>query len=58
MNNTALIVFIVTALSGFFMAIAGVFVIWGTGPALLAGSISSFITAGFIRKGMQKGKGG
>jgi hypothetical protein len=45
-------VFILTALCGFGLAVAGVFILAGLGWALLAGAGSLFLIAGFVRKGL------
>lgn len=45
-------VFILTALCGFGLAVAGVFILTGLGWALLAGAGSLLLVAGFLRKGL------
>lgn len=47
-----LLVFIITALTGFALGVAGVFVLHGLGWALIAGAISLLLIAGFVRKGL------
>ncbi len=44
--------FIITALAAFCMACAGVWMLAGTGWALLAGALSLFSIAAFIRRGL------
>lgn len=51
----ALTFFIIAAVIGFGMACAGVWMLAGTAYALLAGSLSMFCIAGFIRRGMISG---
>jgi len=48
----ALYIFIACALVAFSLACAGVWVLAGTGWALLAGSVSFFCIAGFLRRGL------
>ena len=48
----ALHIFIACALSAFCLACAGVWVLAGTGWALLAGAVSLFSIAGFLRRGL------
>ncbi|ERK99247.1 hypothetical protein O999_12570 [Pseudomonas putida LF54] len=45
-------IFIACALVAFGLACAGVWMLAGTGWALLAGSLSFFCIAGFIRRGL------
>lgn len=45
-------VFILTALCGFGLAVAGVYVLVGLGWALLAGAGSLLLIAGFVRRGL------
>lgn len=45
-------VFILTALSGFALAVSGVYVLFGLGWALMAGAGSLLLIAGFVRKGL------
>lgn len=52
---SALICFILVALIGFGLLCAGVWLLAGTGYALLAGAVSMFCIAGFIRRGMTGG---
>jgi hypothetical protein len=52
---SALITFILVAMAGFAMLCAGVWLLAGTGWALLAGALSMFCIAGFIRRGMISG---
>jgi len=47
-----MISFIGSALLGFGLLISGVYVLSGTGWALLAGAASFFAIAGFIRQGL------
>lgn len=51
----ALICFVLAALAGFGLLCAGVWLLAGTGWALLAGSASMFAIAGFIQRGMTRG---
>nr|WP_314872161.1 hypothetical protein [uncultured Pseudomonas sp.] len=44
--------FIFCALCGFFLAVGGVYVLLGTGWALLAGAVALLSIAGFVRKGL------
>lgn len=50
--NKPLLLFILFALLGFGLLTAGVFVLSGSGWSLLAGAVSCFSIAGFIRKGL------
>ncbi|WP_089167836.1 hypothetical protein [Azotobacter chroococcum] len=50
-----LIAFLICALAGFALLCAGVFVLAGTGWAMLAGAFSLFCAATFIRRGMTSG---
>lgn len=52
---TALIVFIMCALSGFALMTGAVYLLAGIAWALLAGAFSMFCIAGFIRRGMTNG---
>lgn len=52
---SALIYFFLASLIGFAMLCAGVWLLAGTGYALLAGAASMFCIAGFIRRGMTGG---
>ena len=45
-------IFILTALSGFGLAVAGVYMLLGVGWSLLAGAGALFLIAGFVRKGL------
>ncbi|MNE80150.1 hypothetical protein D3C81_1609590 [compost metagenome] len=45
-------VFILTALCGFGLAVAGVYILAGLGWSLLAGAVALFLIAGFVRKGL------
>ncbi len=47
--------FILAAMCGFALATAGVYVLAGLGWSLLAGSLSLFLIAGFLRKGLTDG---
>lgn len=47
-----LLIFTITALAGFVLAVAGVYVLLGLGWALLAGACSLLLIAGFLRKGL------
>lgn len=47
-----LLFFILFALLGLGLLTASVFVLFGTGWALLAGAVSCFSIAGFLRKGL------
>lgn len=51
----AFIVFLLVSLSGFALLCAGVWMLAGTGWALIAGAISMFGIAGFIRRGITNG---
>jgi len=44
--------FIMIALCGFAVVVAGVYVLLGLGWALLAGGASLLLIAGFVRKGL------
>ncbi|WP_336874522.1 hypothetical protein [Pseudomonas juntendi] len=48
----ALHIFIACALVAFSLACAGVWVLAGTGWALIAGAVSFFSIAGFLRRGL------
>lgn len=50
-----LLAFLICALAGFALLCAGVFVLAGTGWAMLAGAFSLFCAATFIRRGMTSG---
>lgn len=50
--NYGLIIFLVASGAGLAMCCAGVFVLAGLGWALVAGGVSCFAVAGFIRKGL------
>jgi len=50
--NTPLALFIVLALIGSLLAVAGVYILFGLGWSLLAGSLFAFSGASFLRKGM------
>lgn len=52
---SALICFALAALIGFALMCGGVWLLAGTGWALVAGAISMFCIAGFIRRGMTGG---
>lgn len=52
---SALIYFFIASLIGFALLCAGVWLLAGTGYALLAGAASMFCIAGFIRRGMTGG---
>lgn len=51
----ALICFVLAALAGFSLLCAGVWVLAGTGWALLAGGAAMLCIAGFIQRGMTSG---
>lgn len=51
----ALICFVLATLAGFGLLCAGVWMLAGTGWALLAGAASMFCIAGFIQRGMTSG---
>lgn len=51
----ALICFVLAALAGFGLLCAGIWILAGTGWALLAGAGSMFCIAGFIQRGMTSG---
>lgn len=53
--NIATILYLVTAAIGFSLAVAGVYILLGLGWALLAGAISCFVSAAFIRRGLTSG---
>ncbi|MGQ3820355.1 MULTISPECIES: hypothetical protein [Pseudomonas] len=53
--NTASIMYLLTALLGFALAVAGVYVLLGVGWALLAAASSCFVAAAFIRRGLTSG---
>ncbi|UPT34698.1 DUF2514 domain-containing protein [Pseudomonas amygdali] len=50
--NTASIIYLLTAVLGFALAVAGVYVLLGVGWALLAAASSCFAAAAFIRRGL------
>ena len=50
--NTGLLIFLMCSLLGLGLLVAGVFVLLGTGSALLAGGGALLVIAGFIRKGL------
>lgn len=52
---SALTCFILAGLVGFGLLCAGVWLLAGTGYALLAGAAAMFCIAGFIRRGMTGG---
>lgn len=52
---SALISFLLAALAAFALLCAGVWLLAGTGWALIAGAFSMFCVAGFIRRGMTSG---
>ncbi|WP_236713898.1 hypothetical protein, partial [Pseudomonas sp. ICMP 10191] len=53
--NTASIIYLLTAVLGFALAVAGVYVLLGLGWALLAAASSCFVAAAFIRRGLTGG---
>ncbi|WP_235811887.1 hypothetical protein, partial [Pseudomonas syringae] len=53
--NTASIIYLLTAVLGFALAVAGVYVLLGVGWALLAAASSCFVAAAFIRRGLTIG---
>jgi hypothetical protein len=53
--TNASIIYLLTALLGFAFAVAGVYVLLGTGWALLAAAASCFIAAAFLRRGLTLG---
>lgn len=50
------IVFLLLAVAGIALFVAGVATLAGLGWSLLAGSASAFLAAGFLRKGMTHGE--
>ncbi|MBF8781000.1 hypothetical protein IV505_14885 [Pseudomonas fulva] len=53
--NAATIFYLVTALLGFGLMVAGVFILAGTGWALITAAISLFCIAAFVRRGLVGG---
>lgn len=53
--NYPLILFIVSALGGLVLLVAGVFLLQGAGWALVAGGAALFAVSAFLRKGMTSG---
>lgn len=51
----AFVVFLLVSLAGFALLCAGVWMLAGTGWALIAGALSLFCIAGFIRRGITNG---
>ncbi|MGH8418031.1 MAG: hypothetical protein ACRER8_12230 [Pseudomonas sp.] len=47
-----LVFFILTALGGFGLLVGGVFMLFGSGWALIAAAVSMFMISGFIKKGL------
>lgn len=50
-----LLVYILAALCGFALAVAGIYVLFGLGWSLMAGAGSFLLIAGFVRKGLTDG---
>lgn len=50
--NSGLLIFLMCSLLGLGLLVAGVFVLLGTGWALLSGGAALLVIAGFIRKGL------
>ncbi len=50
--NLPIVLFVALSLLGAFTAVAGVYILYGLGWALLSGSLLSFAGASFLRKGM------
>lgn len=50
--NMPLLIFVLSALAGLMLAVAGVFMLSGPGWALIAGAIALLLIAGFVRKGL------
>ncbi len=53
--NAATILYLITALLGFALMVAGVFILAGTGWALITAASSLFCIAAFIRRGLVGG---
>lgn len=53
--NAATILYLVTALLGFALVVAGVFILAGTGWALITAACSLFCIAAFVRRGLISG---
>ncbi len=53
--NAATIFYLVTALLGFGLMVAGVFILAGTGWALITAAVSLFCIAAFVRRGLVGG---
>ncbi|SHM77433.1 hypothetical protein [Phytopseudomonas punonensis] len=51
----AFLAFLLVSLAGFALLCAGVWLLAGTGWALISGASSLFCIAGFIRRGMTNG---
>lgn len=50
--KSGLLIFLLSAFVGLALLVAGVFVLYGLGYALLAGGCACLSVAGFIRKGL------
>nr|WP_314586587.1 hypothetical protein [uncultured Pseudomonas sp.] len=50
--HKGLLIFLLAAAVGLCLIVAGVYVLVGTGWALLAGGVALLMVAGFIRKGL------
>lgn len=53
--NIASILYLLIAVMGFVLAVAGVYILVGLGWALLSGAASCFVSAAFIRRGLTSG---
>lgn len=51
----AFLAFLLVSLAGFALLCAGVWMLAGTGWSLIAGALSLFCIAGFIRRGITNG---
>ena len=50
--NMPLLIFVLSALAGLLLAVAGVFVVSGPGWALIASALALLLVAAFVRKGL------
>lgn len=50
--NMPLLIFVLSALAGLLLAVAGVFVLSGPGWAMIASAIALLLIAAFVRKGL------
>lgn len=50
--NMPLLIFVLSALAGLLLAVAGVYMLSGPGWALIAGAVALLLVAAFVRKGL------